>query len=233
MKKLLVILLLLLMVTPVYAGNQNAMSVIARKKAGGGATDYSDILFYFNCDSDTTGTSPQKGSGTITIDANILLNTTDKIVGTGCLDQNNDGYDNWLWTATSNVDFASGRIGFYFNPQELNTGNCIHSVGDDLIFRYTGGNQALTFLGTTTNITTGMSIGNWYFLEFKTVGTTCTMYVDGVSKGSATGTGSVNDTVMYMGATDGNAWDQLWDQVITTNDPDRDLNAVKSVTDFS
>lgn len=199
--------------------------------------DYSDILFYSNCDSNTSGQTPQKGSGTIEIDAGILLNTSDEVAGTGCLDQNNDGWDSFYLTASGNFSYLNSRIGFYWNPQEelTNAGVIIYSFGNDFFIMVDTVHQNIqgSFRGTSENNIGSFSVGTWYFIELKFSGSSMEVFVDGLSVSTITGSGTFNDTVIRFGAIDGNAFDQLWDQIIISNNNTRDLNAVKAVTNFT
>ena len=200
-------------------------------------TDYSDIIWYHNCDALTTATK-SGGSSTVNFDAGILLNTTDEVIGTGCFDQNNDGFDDFDFAISGNVDFASGRIGFYLNPQEGASGKILSTIGGDFFINYFQGSGSgdLDFtidMGPAQNCNTNMSTGTWYFLEFEFNSTTVDVYMDGSSVCSLTGGTEPNDTQISFMAQDGNAWDCLMDNIIISNDPDRDLNAIKTITDFS
>jgi hypothetical protein len=200
-------------------------------------SSYSDIIFYLNCDADSGNAQKAGGSATVTWDAGILLNETDEIVGTGCVDQNNDGSDDFDFEISGNVDFDSGRIGFWFNPQEAltNAGRIVTSIGNDfyVIANTANGNISVIYLGTTNDNNGSFEVGTWTFLEFRFNGTECKAYQDGNLIATVNGTGSVDDTVLSFMAQDANALDQLIDNIISSNNPDRDLYAVRTVTDFS
>lgn len=226
----------MLIVTPSFARH----TVVVYKAAGG--ADYSDIIFYDNCDSATNGHSPQKGTGTVTNTGGILLNTSDQAAGTGCWDQNNDGSDNMNFPVASNFDYTNSRIGFYWNPQEAltNAGFIIFTspslVSNGFKIQSDTGNERFTieYAGNgTNNLGSAVSIGAWYFIELKFSDTTMELFIDGVSIDTRTRSNAFTDTAIHFGTYSGNALDSLWDQVIISNDNTRDLYAIRDVTDFS
>jgi hypothetical protein len=201
--------------------------------------DYSDIVFQFNCDSDTTGVSPTRGSGTITIDGGILLNTTDKIEGTGCLDQNNAGNNNFKFDISGNFDYTNSRIGFWFNPQEdlTNTGWVISTTANtsngfqSRPYNDGGGRLSLSYLGanSASNSLFGESVGTWYYIEISFSDTEAKMYIDGsLYQTTSAGANSFTDTSIIFGALDGNALDALYDEIRISNNKDRDLYAIRN-----
>ena len=205
------------------------------------AVDYSDIIFYHDCNA-LDNANKSGGSATIAYDSgwDLLVSTNGgtAILGADSWDNDNDGYENISFAISGNVDFASGRIGFYFRPQELATGYVCFTDMYDLILRYDNNNDmTLIYLGAQIydidNGASALSIETLYYIEIEFNGTSATIYVNGNNEGTVNGTGVVDDTDFRMGARDGNQWDAHYDQLISSNDPERDLNAIKDITNFN
>jgi hypothetical protein len=199
--------------------------------------DYSDIIAYHNCDSNSANLTKAGGSATVTYDPGIL--SVGGVIG-NAWDNNNDGYDDVQFVVDGNMDYASGRIGFYFTPQENAAGIMIYistTTGDLISYFYaqwtTPDDMVINFKGTGANCTgANFSTGTAYFMEFKFNGNTVTVYKDGTGICGATDTDAYVPVTIHLGSIDGNAWDAHYDQFISTSDPDRSLYAVKDVTNF-
>lgn len=207
--------------------------------AAGGGEDYSDITFYHNTEALGDATK-SAGSGTVTYNAGILLETTLPIVGSGSWDNNNDGWDNTVFSLASNLDMTNGRIGFYTRFNEMASGAiCWADVTNDFIVKYSSTeNLSVTWRGKTTGLLIALgltlSTGVDYFWEFKFDGDTVTIYLDGNLKGTQTSTTqAITSSTMNNFSLDGNAWDMFQDQIICSSDKDRDIYAIRNTTDFS
>lgn len=209
----------------------------------GGGSSYTDIIGYHDANA-KDDLNKSGGSATVTYTANFDLATDNgetPILGTDSWDQDNDGYDHAYFETSGNIDFSGGRIGFYFEPLENAAGRLVYTSTNtdgsdpkDFDVKWlTPDDLQISYMGTTENFTdVNFSTGTAYFLEFKFTGDTLELFVDGVSQGTVVGSGTPDDTYIFFGAFDGNAVDGLYDQIICTNDEDRDLNAIKDVTNF-
>lgn len=202
------------------------------------SSDYSDIIFYHDCDAKDSA-NKAGGSSTVTYTANwdlvVATHGGSAIQGTDSWDQDNDGFDNAPFETSGNIDFSGGRLGFYFRPQEQAAGRMCFTNGSDFTASWlTPDDLRVVYMGTTIDVTTAnFSNGTTVFMEFKFVGTAITIYVNGSAKASGTGSGTPDDSTISIGAVDGNAWDAHYDQIISSNDENRDLYAVRDITDFS
>lgn len=214
---------------------------VVRKKVSAGV-DYSDIIFYHDADSLNAGGTNEAnkagGDATVTFDANLLLDTSNKVVGTGCWDQNNYSYAGIKFDTSGNIDFTDGRLGFYFRPIEDASGNIVRTKdGSDFRVYYYDTNEIAVVWGNGNsaermNFTRTLSV--WYFLEFKFDGNNLSFYLDGNFVETETQTSpTLDDPTVEFFSHDSPAWDSNIDQVIISNDKDRDLYAVRAVTDFS
>lgn len=212
--------------------------------------DYFDILFYWNCDSVTTGISPQKGVGTITIGASWSLNTG--VVGNSA-DINNTGNSGGrisISTATAlpNIDVSQGRIGFYFHPFETGSasdGDPFYGAGATtspfMYFQNSVGNYVWKYKDEEVNVGGVFSADTTYFVELAwdsdeaELGVPCRIIIDGSTAGSCP-TGSTGadpaPTSLRFGGLDGNATDAWYDQIIISNDPTRNLYLLRDGTSF-
>jgi len=200
--------------------------------------DYSDIIFYHDCDAKDDA-NRALGSASVTYDAGILVETSNPIHGTGSWDNNNDGWDNLSFNIASNMDFTNGcRIGFYHKAIELNYGTLAWTNNNDFEIDWShidADHYDFLVMGSTRNVTM-LQQGVTQFIEVKFENVAgnqkITVYFDGVSKGSTTGTGLINDTTFNFFSDDANAWDSHVDQVIISNDINRDLYKLRNVTNF-
>jgi hypothetical protein len=238
-----IIAVLMMLFNLMFISPQEAMSGLVMggpmAVTSGGGSSYSDITYYHNMDAKGDA-AKSAGSATVTWGANSAIDTTDKAVGTGASYDETTNEVGWSIVATTNIaDWTSCRIGMYLiRKASWDYGEMVilYSGGGDK-FRvrdYGGSSIELRYRGTSSSgIDIGISTGTPIFVEFKLDGTTCTVYADGVSKGSVTGTDAAStdtDLLMKGHATYGKI---RYDQLIISNDKNRDLNAIKNVTDFS
>ena len=232
-----------------FATISNGATAFTQALSGG---SFADILFYSNCDSVTSGQAPQKGVGTITVGASWTSSTT-AVVGNSWANNNTGNAGGRISFSTSttpanlNIDMAKGRIGFYFYPLESGAS----SDGDPLY-----GNGATTapkwfwqnVSGTNSwsykdkqIASFSLTANTWQFVEFAwdsaetTLGAPCKVIVDGVTSGTCSAGSTGLDPApssIRLGGIDGNGFNALYDQIIISNDPLRDLNAVKNTTSF-
>ena len=218
---------------------------------GGGAVDTSDVPFYWNCDTATSGQSPQKGAGTITIGA--AYTSTTAVVGNG-VDNNNTGNSGGRITISTssaglnNIDMSKGRVGMWVYPRETSTA----ADGDPFyVDQATGTGQAKLYWtninGTNywdykdKSITFTPTVNTWQFIELAwdsseaTLGRPCEVFINGisVSQCSAGSTGSVpSGTSFRLGGIDGNSYSMIYDQVIVSTNPVKDLYSLRNRTSF-
>ena len=74
----------------------------------------SNVTFYLNCDSATTGQTPTVGTGTVTIGASVTAVTGQVSGGLHSTAGNSAG--RIVIPASSNINQAVGTIGMYINP---------------------------------------------------------------------------------------------------------------------
>jgi hypothetical protein len=228
MKTLLIFLAILLQSSSCYAWG------VMTTAGGVAAASYADITFYHNCD--TLGTTPTKGSGSLTFTAGILSNTTTPIVGSGSWDTNNDGYETVTIPSSSNIDWNDARIGFYFRPFENDAGRVLYSstLPGVVIYRYDATQYRIQYKDIDFFWTHGMTVDGSvsYFFELVLTGTGVQLFVNGSSVGSATGaTGTVTGDLVF-GRDDTDVIDMHIDQVIISNDTSRDIYALRNTTSF-
>lgn len=214
---------------------------------GGGGASYPDIIFYWDCDSDTavtTGDNSAVRSGGAVIDVAL------KKIGTGSLDcPNAQDYASFDWSAAV-LPLDSGRIGFYvyFNTRVTNTqlfyavadanngiyGKLSSAVTDELAYSYESNNTGSVYASTAANL----ADTTWYFIEFAWDRATDyrRMFIDGNPHDSSAadlGTGwTANPATVVFGNNSANLPDFHMDQIIISNDYTRDLNALKDLTSF-
>ena len=221
--------ILLLLVTPIHAiitASAVNPGVFTASEVGEG-DDYADITFYHDAEA-LDNANYGADSVVVSYNSGILITSGDGIVGESW-DNNNDGFDKISVTQT--IDYAGGRIGFYWEPQEVAAGRIAWGNNDDWYIEYVSASTTrFRYQGTTNDKTTTFSIGVQYFIELKFTGSNMEIFIDGVSKGTVAGTGTADDTLRLF-SNDGNAWDAYIDQVFMSNDETRDLNAIRTCTD--
>lgn len=198
--------------------------------------DDSEILFYFNCNSATTGQSPTKGSGTVAITSGI--SAVAGPVGNALAIGGN--YRSISFPPSGNFNPALGTIGLYIN-YTTNVANGIildyDANGDTSPRWYLGGT------GTGTDFTLGYKSG-WttvglsaalHFLEFAWDGTLnkFSWRLDGATWTEDTGLtgGNPSITDVCVGCDrEGYLTGLTVDQIIVSSIYQKDLYAVRSTT---
>ncbi len=186
-----------------------------------------NVTFFLSCDSKSDA-EKANGSATVNWDASISINTVDKVVGTGCADQNNAGYHDFDFVILNNFDYTNSRIGFWFRLEEAttNAGTIVWTNtawnapnGFRIEASASGNTFNVYYLGNSTQPSHGMIVGTWYYLELEFTASELNLYRDGTLFATRTSGGnSFTDTSISFGASDGNALDQLWDNIARVND---------------
>jgi len=225
-------------VSPYSIDMSTSMSIVG---AFSSSVSYDDIIFYHNCDA--LGDA-QKSAGTAAV---VYGASVTSVAGDSPMVGNVwDTGDSTYSASTIEVDISdgnlsliNGRIGFYWSPR---TGyvagtEIIGSGSTDLLVYRNISDQTIVMKyrgGSASNIDVGSAIGatDVLFIEIRMAGTTAELFVDGDIKGSATGVAAVTATALSFTFTNPAAR-QHFDQMIFSNDVDRDIYAVRNITDFS
>jgi hypothetical protein len=196
---------------------------------------FEDIIFYANAD--TLGTTPQKGTGPMTIDAAITVDTSTPVVGAGSWDNNNGGYDN-ITIPAANIDWDNARIGFYWRPNENSFGHIIRATDADTDFGlvyYDETTFQYRYKDEVSLVDHGISVfdgSQAYFIEIVFTGTTAQIIIDGVTADTMSGASGTITSDLHLGASNGNQFDAVYDQIMISNDIDRDLYAIRNTVSF-
>ena len=205
------------------------------------SSSYDDITFYHNCnalgDAQKASGSPAVtyGSGITAVAATSPMIGYAWDTGTGTFSAATVTID----ISGGNLSLLDGRIGFYWSPKTayINGAEVLRGTSsNDLLVNRSTNSQTLTIkyrAGSTASIDMGAAVDedDVRFIELRMDGATAELFVDGDSKGSASGSTAVTSTELYMTFTNPAA-QQHFDQVIFSNDVDRDLYAVRNITDF-
>ena len=212
------------------------------------ADTYSDITFYHNCDALGDATK-SVGSATVSYGGSILLETTSPIVGTGSWDNNNAVSNRIHIAVADNINTGGDfRIGMYIvfkEHQQTETHNLVN--GSSTYYpmlnpEWGSSNYHRMYLyGTTAHSAkTAPTLDTAYFWEYAydSTANTAYVYVDGVLYQQLSGGANAwsDDTFVTfrLGAeSSGSITDQWYDQIIISNDKDRDIYAIRNVTDFN
>ena len=246
MRYLITALLLLLCATSAQAG----VFVGFGQEAPAG---YSDVIFYWNADS----TTAQKSSGdtSATAQAGATIDTTTYHNGTGSV-AIDGAYRRFDFTLNNDdiADMETGRVGIwaYVSATTMNwaflnfrydNSNYIRlsTFGTSRIyFDYVAGGSGPTYTGTGNS---SFPSNEWFFLEFAWnkggAGNDFQIFINGslvASDDTTSGTWSKGAGGTFsIGDYDGNASainSYYIDQVIISNDPTRDLYALRNNTSF-
>ena len=245
MKKLILIILLSIFCFG-FSIQDAHKSVIARKNA----TDYSDITFWWRCETETltTGDYTAGEDSTAAPNGGATIDSGTKIVGSNSCDFPT-GSDYYAFTDSTDGAFptGSGRIGFYlYATTRLDNGSWFRKLydgsnyfyarfkdTDDADLNYTAGGTAVS-LNSATN---WLSAATWYFVEVAWDDATdfLQLYVNGVSVGTQAGstlTAFTSGGGFRIGEVNGIETDIHIDNIIISNDYTRDLNALKDLTAY-
>ena len=198
----------------------------------------SDIIAYHNCDA-LGDLTKYTGSATVGYDASFALDTSTQAVGTGSWQGNGTTYDVITIPIASNVDLTNGRIGFYLRIDNTSTTGHVltaTTTTDVRMTYYNSGSFRVYYMGTDDYLNYGtLTQGVWYFMEmaFDSGTDTVTVYKDGVSIGTVTGSTAITSTNLYFGDAIGNATPMAIDQFISSSDNARDIYAVRATTNFN
>lgn len=243
--KILNILLVLFFLS---VGIAEAGTTIIKKKAAAG---YSDVIFYWACDSTTADKSAGDTSAAQQVDAAIDTTSGNYQVGTGACDFPTS-YSRYDFTLNQDdlIDVDAGRIGMWVRVDSggndsifyvtYGAGNvlAVQTFGTNRLYlHYVAGSTGPNGVGTGDN---AFSYGTWFFLEFSWnkggAGNDFELFVNGTSVATnddATGTWSKSTSgTLSAGSYHGNGMDVHIDQVIISNDPTRDLYALRETTSF-
>lgn len=200
----------------------------------GGGDDH--IVFYLNCDSKTANQSPQKGTGSI-----LYLDDSHWSLVTGAVSDAvacSTGYYSFHIPVSDNLNLAIGTIGFFWRASTITAYAAVMYItapstspawaiwtngATEIEFDYKDGSQWYTIAADTT-----------YFIEFAWDGTLNkqSYRVNGGSWTEATGLGGSNPTgsTVYVGYYDGNASNAWWDQIMISDQYQKDLYSVRTST---
>lgn len=225
--------------------------------AGGGAVavaGYPDVIFYWSCDSTTANKSA--GDTSASAQAGATISTSRYQQGTGSVAV--DGaYRRFEFTLNNDdlADMETGRIGMWVYVDSTITGgsNFIRLYYDSnnyvrlymfstnrIYFDYMAGGSGPQYVGTSNN---AFANDEWVFVEFAWnkggAGNDFQIFVNGSSVSSddtVSGTWSKGASgVLSIGDDDGNASaanNYNIDNIIISNDPTRDLYAIRNTTSF-
>lgn len=241
MIRLIILFAALLAASPSFSARgvviiQNA--VAGPSSGGGGGTD--DIIFYSNCDSVTSGQSPQKGSGTITIGGSYTSSPGQ--IGNGW-DNNNSGNTSGRITfqTSGNLNPAEGSVAFWMFVAESGAGSdgeifYLTTTTPFLRFTNVGGTYSFNYKDVTLtdfSVPTGWRhvTLRWDSDEDK-LGASLEVLVDGVSVGTASGSTGLDPSSSSgkIGSADGNGHDMIIDHFTVSSSPTIDLYALRFTT---
>ena len=216
------------------------------------AEDYSDIIFYWGCNSTTPDKSAGDtlaagGGGGEAIDTGLYF------AGTGSVDSPSS-YARYDFTLNNDdlIDVDAGRIGFAIYVDTLTANKGVFKASYDannyisvlmwssnrLIVNYVAGGSGTQYLATSTLTI----VGGWHFFEMRfnkgDAGNEVEVYWDGnatpvATDNTASGTWTKGASgTLSIGDIEGNSGDFHIDQVMISNDPDRDLYALRNTTDL-
>lgn len=232
------------------------MQLFAGRPPAAAGGSYSDIVFYNSLETSTTcadcDADKSAEDSTPTCVSGTNISTVIYQVGSNGLDVST-AYDQFEFDIFSAdiVDHLSGRIGFYvyFDTTYMHNASLFRvyydasnyillstaiSSGNRLRLTYNAGGTATAF-----NTTVTFSVDTWYFVEAVWnkggAGNDYQIIVDGgtpATDDTATGTWGGTPTVFEIGEVNGNTSNVFLDQILSSTDPERDLEAIKDLTSF-
>ena len=235
-----------------------AWGVLGISGGGGGEApaSYPDILFFHSFETSTTCASctadKAAGSGTMTCGDGVTIDSGFAAVGSNSLD-NNSAW-NGATVPLSSEDNAtiktSGRVGFWMYITTAANSHVVflaeYDANNYLKVELLGSNMYISVSGGGTGATyecgTAVSAATWYFVEVRWdkggAGNDYIMYVSTEISQDTTGVGSEIATGIWAGTTgtigwndlEGNGGDTHIDNVMISNDKDRDLYALRNET---
>jgi hypothetical protein len=239
MKKLLLILLLCLLILPSYGIGRMVVG-----SGGGGGPTYTDILFWWTCESANIGAGDYSaGDTTGTVFSAATFDVTAVKLGTNGLDCPTSGDSVRFVNASSNILVESaGRIGFWLQVKTWVAGifiGTLNSTGvfnlqlygtDELQFRYNDGTNDRWAITTTANLV----VDTWYYIEIAwDVSTELQkIFVDGVEKASNTQTKNATVGMTNIDIGSGGTMTLWIDNFVISNDPNRNLYLLKDIDNY-
>ena len=232
MKRLTLIIIGVLLCTPLYS---DMNPYIAGVPVSGGGD--SDIIFYFNCDSATSGQTPQKGSGTVTINANFSASTGQ--VGNALV--TSSGWSRIQIPTSGNIDLGCGTIGFYWSADAVGMTSLMNVTGDTaprfVLAMISATNMRWKYAGSYQDVMSNTAAETVYFIEvaWDYDNTRMAFRVDGgdwTEITNVTGNEPTGNTLSfghYNGIYHTNG---AWDQLLISSVYKKDLYSVRNNTSF-
>ena len=241
MKKLLPIIIAILLLSS--SATQGVIIIQPRRVVAAAGADYSDITFWWRAEGTTLSGTLDHTDGEDSVasaGSAVAINTDAAKVGTNGIDSPSQG-DRYVFTdSTSGAwPITAGRIGFWLRVTDF-TATCaiVQKWGDNtenIRFEMTGTDE-LHFVwdndGETTITTTAANIGTgtWYLIEgsWDSVNNKLFIYVNGTQRASdeVTDITDMDAGSNFFGESNscGSAVDFHIDNIMISNDPDRDFN---------
>lgn len=207
------------------------------------APNTSDVPFYHNCNSITSGAAPTKGSGTVTIGASYTSVAAQ--VSNGWQNNNAGNAGGRITFDQANLQMSEGRIGFWIKPAESGSGAdgeifYVQTAAPKLQVTNVTGTYSASYKDISIGTFSGLSSGVWAFLEMAwdsdgdKLGSHLKIFIDGVQNGTASGSTGADPTLAggKIGSADGNGHSSIVDQVMVSTNPVKDLYALRSETSF-
>lgn len=187
-----------------------------------------NVTFFLSCDSKSDA-EKANGSATVSWGSALLIDTTNEVVGNGCVDQNNDDYNNLYYEVNNNFDYTNSRIGFWVRLKSYSseTGKLIATTGTykapngfNLYFRDNSSTITCYYLnGNASEYSVTLSLDTWYYFELAFSATSFDLYIDGSKVLTCTaGDGDFTDTDIHHMSIDGYVVDHLQDNIVIVND---------------
>lgn len=240
--------IVLVAVASSFAHADNFMYFKKKAAAAGGGSTYPDILFYWGCESTTAEYSAGDASATAHGTTPTISNAQAAVGTNSCSLPANTYYDFTL-NNDDIMDTDSGKIGFYVYCTTQGGNSSLIDArydannrvtlriwdADQLYIGYIAGASGPDFVATSAG-TWGASA--WYFVEYSWnkggAGNDYNVLVGGTNRlanddASGTWTKSASGA-LAIGDVESNGSVCFIDQVFVTNDPTRDLYAIRACT---
>lgn len=222
-----------------FGGSGTVRSQFASADACSGS--FPEVLFYFSCDDDTNGISPDKGVGTLGISSSISTATAMGANSTKALLTTNNNFTS-IQMSSGNVNTSEGCWSFYVNVQTDDAGYLINpkdseAESDDWVSNRTSA-ETYTFRYSNVSITHGLTTNTTHYLEWcwditETDGYCHRVRTDNGTwtegSGCTAGAPTPIDANMSVGSdpTVGSSVHMKVDEMIITNDRDSNNYAIR------
>jgi hypothetical protein len=206
-----------------------ALQAVVGAGSTGVVTD-PEIIFYFNCDSVTSGQTPTKGSGVVTIGTGLTAVTGQ--VGNGIQRSATGGTVSF--PASGNIVASAGTIGFWLYNPTFGTGYRMFSDTTAQFKLGTQSSQELIFIynTTTTLYTSALATSAWTYIEvaWNDASDKVAYRVNGSSWSTKTNTDSAPSltTIYFLAET--LTVGTIVDQIMISNVYQKDLYSVRNST---